>query len=422
MVNGDGFLNGLGSCRDAAALRGIEGRLHQCGYSEETQTPVDELLHRDLVGGIEDGRRRAAVRQRPARERQRREADHVGLLEGQRTHAGEIELRRRRAHAHRPRQTMRNRDAHVGRSKLRHDRAVTKLDHAMDDGLRMHHHVEHVGALREQMMGLDEFEALVHQRRRIDGDFRSHGPGRMFERLLDGHFLHGLERPGAERPAGCSENDAAHVLAPAGAERLEDRVVLGIDRQHGRPRVRRLAHEECAGADETLLVGERDRRAALGGGKRWLEARGAGNRRHHPVGRPLRRLDDRSCAGRRFDAGARQLALEFLIGARFGNRGEARAQVARETRQRRRIAARGHGFDAVEPALLPEQVDGARADRAGGAQQRHRARQRTRYGGELHARERLRLFHCATIPASRGRVQQFLGATCRSGARPKRRR
>ena len=41
-----------------------------------------------------------------------------------------------------------------------------------------------LGRQREQVMRLDQFEALVHQRRGIDRDLRAHRPVRMLERLL----------------------------------------------------------------------------------------------------------------------------------------------------------------------------------------------------------------------------------------------
>ena len=147
------------------------------------------------------------------------------------------------------------------------------------------------GDSREQMMRLDQFEALVHQRRGIDRDLRPHDPGRMLERLLHRHFAQLLQRPGAERPAGGGQDDATHFFAPARHQRLEDRVVLGIDRQDCRAGGGRAAHEQGAGTDQAFLVGERDRRAAFGRSECRLQARGAGDRRHDPIGRPLRRLD-----------------------------------------------------------------------------------------------------------------------------------
>ncbi len=99
-------------------------------------------------------------------------------------------------------------------------------------------------------------------------------------------------------------------------KRLENRIVLGIDRQNGGAAGGGAAHEQRAGANEAFLVGERDRRAALGRGKRRRQACGAGDRRHDPIGRPLRGLDHCLGAGGRFDAGAGQFGFEFAIGRR----------------------------------------------------------------------------------------------------------
>ena len=112
----------------------------------------------------------------------------VGLLEGQRRHAGEIEPRRRRRHARRPGQAMGDRDAHVRRAELRDHRPVAEFDQAMDHRLRVDDDVELVGRQREQVMRLDQLKAFVHQRRGIDRDLRPHDPGRMLERLLHRHL------------------------------------------------------------------------------------------------------------------------------------------------------------------------------------------------------------------------------------------
>src|SRR5262249_56891502 len=53
--------------------------------------------------------------------------------------------------------------------------------------------------------------------------------------------------------------------------------------------------------------------------------------------------------------------------------GDLRAETTRERGERRCPLVCGPRFDAVAPALAPDQVDCARADRAGGAEQRDRA-------------------------------------------------
>ena len=153
----------------------------------------------------------------------------------------------------------------------------------------------------------------------------------------------GRER--AERAAGRGQDDAANVLAAAGAERLEDRVVLGIDRQHVGAGRGSSSHEQGAGAHQAFLVGERHGRAALGCGERRCEACGAGDGGHDPFSGTLRRLDQGFRAGRGFDTGARQFGLELGIGRLIGDRRKARTEFAREPRQGGRIAIGGHRFD-----------------------------------------------------------------------------
>ncbi len=93
-------------------------------------------------------------------------------------------------------------------------------------------------------------------------------------------------------------------------KRLKDGVVLGIDRQHRGAGGSGPAHEQRAGADQALLVGERHGRAAFGRSKRRLKAGRAGDRRHHPIGRPLRSLDHGCRPGRRFDPRAGKLGFQ----------------------------------------------------------------------------------------------------------------
>ncbi len=190
----------------------------------------------------------------------------------------------------------------------------------------------------------------------------------MLERLLHRDLADGLDRPGAKWPSRSGQDNTAHILAPARAQRLEDRVVLGIDRQDRGAGGRRPPHEQRAGADQTFLIGKRHRRAALGGGERRLEAGRTGDRSHHPIGGSLRRLDDSRSTGSSLDAGAGKLGFEFAVSVGIGDGGKARAEFARQARQSRGIAVRGHRLNAIAGGILPQQIHRARPDRAGGAQ------------------------------------------------------
>ena len=160
-----------------------------------------------------------------------------------------------------------------------------------------------------------------------------------------------------------------------GGHRLEQRVVLAVDRQHGRAGLLGAAHEQRAGADQPLLVGERERRAALDRGERGLKPGRAGDRADHPCrpdGAPLPRP-------RRTRPPPRCRCPKAPISARRRRRDRrpprncapsSRASLAK----RRAILVRGQRLDGEAPVLALEQVDRARPDRAGGAEDRHAAR------------------------------------------------
>ncbi len=179
--------------------------------------------------------------------------------------------------------------------------------------------------------------------------------------------------PGAERPAGCGDDHAHQFLAVAGGKRLKQRVVFGIRRQDAGAGFRRALHEEIAGADQAFLVGERHRRAAVDGGQCRLQPGRAAHRRHHPVGGTRGGLDDGAFAGAAFDAGACQRVLQFAKPRRVGDRGKSRAEFLGELGQRFDIGIRGQRLDRIAVARAAQQIHGAVADRAGGAQHRHGA-------------------------------------------------
>ena len=62
---------------------------------------------------------------------------------------------------------------------------------------------------------------------------------------------------------------------------------------------------------------------------------------------PLRRFDQGAFAGSGLDAGAGQLVLELAVGGGIADRGEARADLARERRERRGVAMRAHRLDPI---------------------------------------------------------------------------
>ena len=136
-------------------------------------------------------------------------------------------------------------------------RAVAQLDEAVDDRLRVDDHVDVVIRGAEQVVGLDQLEALVHERGRVDGDLAAHRPGGMGERLLDGDRLQLGGLAAAERSPRRGEDQLEHGAGPLGGQQLVQRRVLGVDRDDRGPGGLGELRYQLAADDQRLLVGQR---------------------------------------------------------------------------------------------------------------------------------------------------------------------
>ena len=103
----------------------------------------------------------------------------VGRLEGQRTELGEVERPHGDVDPLGVVQRIGDRHAHVRVAEVRERGAVAEQDERVDDRLRVHDDVDVLVGHAEEVVGLDDLEALVHQRRRVDGDLAAHGPRRV---------------------------------------------------------------------------------------------------------------------------------------------------------------------------------------------------------------------------------------------------
>ncbi len=244
----------------------------------------------------------------------------------------------------------------------------------------------------------------------------------MTQCLFRRRCLDRLQRPGAEWPARRGQDDTFDVLARARAERLEYGVVLGIDWQHGGAGNRRAPHEQGARTNQTFLVGERNGRAAFDGRERRFQSDCAADRPHQPIGGPLRSFKQGALAGRRFDPTAGQGVLQIAVCRWIGNHRKPGADLAGDFRQRRRIAPRADGLDAITFRLALDQIDRVVADRS----------RRAEDGDAAHGCRRLHLRsdapgsgHAFTTPTGHARRRQNRRATVRldnQGAPPPRNR
>ena len=185
------------------AAEPLDGRLEQARDAREVERAVEEPGDGDLVGG-DQRRRRARARRGPPRGRCAAPGSAPRRARGSR--AGRSAMRsggggRRRA-AVGIGQGVLDGKSHVGGAQLGLEGAVDEPDGRVDDALRMDDHLDRVVADIVQPVRLDDLQALVRERRRVDRDLGAHRPGRVAERLLRGDRgeLAPASRRGTGRP------------------------------------------------------------------------------------------------------------------------------------------------------------------------------------------------------------------------------
>ena len=79
--------------------------------------------------------------------------------------------------------------------------------------------------------------------------------------LLGGCRGHPFPRPGAERPAGCRENQLFNIAGILGLKHLENGIMLGIEGQETRAGPFGCREHQVTGTNQALLVRKRHERA-----------------------------------------------------------------------------------------------------------------------------------------------------------------
>ena len=222
----------------------------------------------------------------------------------------------------------------------------------------------------EQVVGLDDLEPFVHERRRVDRDLRAHGPRGMRERLLHRRQGQLFPAPSQERPAGTRDDHAAEVIAALPTQALRQRGVLRVDGHKPLRLSLDQVHDQLAPDDERLLVGERQGLPGLEGGQGGAQPDRADHGVQDHVGvdltshelrglRPGQHLDRAQATELRGD-----LTCRFLLGHRHDLRHEL-ADLAHE----QLVAGPRRERDHLEPVgVAPGHVKSLRSDRAGRSQ------------------------------------------------------
>ena len=247
----------------------------------------------------------------------------------------------------------------------------------MDDALRMNDDFDRIARRAEEPMRFDDFEALVHHRRRIDRDFATHRPIRMSAGFVRRDAREIRRRTCAKRSARSRQQDATNACGPrrtrvARRQTLENRVVLAVDRQQRRAALFDCRHEQCAADHQRFLVGEQDAFARTRGGERRCKARGADDRSEHRIDVGQRcGLGQRGCAAG--DACSRtsdsDVAFQSAAGIFIEQHGERRLVPPAQFTELLPIAMRRQCGDREAIRMLRDDIERRCADRARCAQQ-----------------------------------------------------
>ena len=241
----------------------------------------------------------------------------------------------------------------------------------MDCGV--HDDLDLVVADPEEFVGLDDLEALVHQRAGVDGDLRAHLPGRMGQGIGDGDRFQLSSGAAPEGSAASRQDDGGHPIRMiVGPQALVNGAVLGVDRNDLGPRIGADPLNHRSGRDQRLLVGQPEPLARL-----------QGRQRHRQPGESDYSVDDRVGGGGRgrhrvlpgeqLHAGRQQLGQSGGAG-RVGQRDDLRPEAMGLLGQQLHRAGCSQRDHAVSVGPGPHDVERLGSNRSGRAQNSDRRR------------------------------------------------
>src|SRR5687768_15872097 len=172
-------------------------------------------------------------------------------------------------------QRIQDRKLHAWQTHLSHDTSVDELDERVNDALRVHHYVDAIVRKAEKKMCLDDFECLVRERRRIDGDLPPHRPRWMPQRFFERRARELIVAPSAEWSPGSREDYSAHIGVRPARYALKNRAVLAVNRHYLATTVDARLRGQRARNDESLLVGQSYALSRAQRGQSCVESRSA---------------------------------------------------------------------------------------------------------------------------------------------------
>ena len=253
------------------------------GYFGQPDFLAQKCGHGHFVGRIDDAGHISALGQRVVSQLQVHKCLFVRLFKRERRVFGEIETRRAAGQALRIAECVLDGQFHIGQAHLRFQAAILKLHQRVDDGLRMHHHFNLRGGQVEQPFGLNHFQALVHQRGRVNGNLGSHLPIGVFQGLGFGNGAQELAVFAPERPARCGQDDFFDGIVPLTRQTLENGRMLGIHGVDVHALFAGQLGHQFARHHQRFLVGQRNILARSNGFERGNQPGIPDQRRQHNI-------------------------------------------------------------------------------------------------------------------------------------------
>ena len=162
---------------------------------------------------------------------------------------------------------------HIGHTELCLHTAVDELHGAVHNALRVDEHLDFLCRNAKKPLRFHHLKTFVHERGRVDGDFRTHVPRGMTERVGSGDFRKFFHRHLPERTARAGEQDFFNFVVALAYETLENGRVFAINGQDGHVVFLCELADEFSSHDERLFVGKADFLPRTNGMNRGFETR-----------------------------------------------------------------------------------------------------------------------------------------------------
>src|SRR5207249_8560906 len=156
-----------------------------------------------------------------------------------------------------------DRHAHVRVAEVCERGAVAEADERMHDRGRVHDDLDLLVRNAEQEVSLDQLEALVRKRRRVDRDLRAHVPGRVRQSGAGCYVLQLVTRAAAKRSTRRGEHERVDLVDRTALKALERTRMFAVDGNEPAASSPLRGQGKLSCGDEALLVRERKIDAAL---------------------------------------------------------------------------------------------------------------------------------------------------------------